>query len=133
MTALTICQPYPHLIIIGDKPIENRTWSTPYRGPLAIHAGKSRAWLGDGDAERYPSMVFGAFVGTANLVACLYLDSPIAWPDRYAHLRDHPHANGPYCWVLENVRPLKVPILCKGALGLWTVPIEIERRIQEAA
>jgi hypothetical protein len=133
MKALTICQPYPHLIVIGEKPIENRTWSTPHRGALAIHAGKSRVWLDDGDAERYPSMVFGAIVAVADLVAVLSLHSELAWPDTYAHLRDHTHANGPYCWVLENVRPLTRPIACPGALGLWTVPIEIERRIQEAA
>jgi hypothetical protein len=131
--AVTICNPYPHLILLGEKPIENRTWSTRYRGPLAIHAGTSRAWLDDGDTERYPSMVFGAIVGVADLVACLYLHSPIAWPDKYAHLRDHEHANGPYCWILENVRALKVPIPCRGALGLRTLPIEIERQIQEAA
>ena len=45
MKALTICQPYPHLIMLGEKPVENRTWATSYRGPLAIHAGKSRQWL----------------------------------------------------------------------------------------
>lgn len=51
MKALTICQPYAELIARGDKPIENRTWPTHYRGPLLIHAGKSRAWL-DGDEDR---------------------------------------------------------------------------------
>jgi hypothetical protein len=48
--ALTICQPYAELIARGEKVIENRTWPTSYRGPLLIHAGKSREWLyGDGD------------------------------------------------------------------------------------
>ena len=47
MKALTICQPYAEMIANHEKPIENRTWPTSYRGPLAIHAGKSRAWLPD--------------------------------------------------------------------------------------
>jgi len=29
------------LIAIGAKKIETRSWATGYRGPLAIHAGKS--------------------------------------------------------------------------------------------
>ena len=39
MKALSIRQPYAYLILIGVKRIENRTWPTLYRGPLAIHAG----------------------------------------------------------------------------------------------
>lgn len=41
MKALTIQQPWATLIAIGAKHIETRSWSTNYRGPLAIHAGKS--------------------------------------------------------------------------------------------
>lgn len=42
MKALTIRQPWASLIALGVKTIETRSWSTSYRGPLAIHAGK--AW-----------------------------------------------------------------------------------------
>jgi len=38
MKALTICQPWATLVTIGAKRIETRSWSTTYRGPLAIHA-----------------------------------------------------------------------------------------------
>jgi hypothetical protein len=41
MKALTLTQPYATLIAIGAKRIETRSWSTRYRGPLAIHAAKS--------------------------------------------------------------------------------------------
>src|SRR5260370_42620635 len=30
-------QPWATLIALGAKRIETRSWSTPYRGPLAIH------------------------------------------------------------------------------------------------
>jgi hypothetical protein len=39
--ALSIQQPWSFLITYGLKPIENRSWSTPRRGPIAIHAGKN--------------------------------------------------------------------------------------------
>ena len=39
MKALTIRQPWAWAIARGHKPVENRSWTTPYRGPLAIHAG----------------------------------------------------------------------------------------------
>src|SRR5690348_75180 len=99
MKALTICQPYAEMIALGEKPIENRTWPTAYRGPLLIHAGKSLAWMDDDSEERYPGMVFGAVVAVARLVACLKRDDVAPWPNRWRHLRDHEHANGPWCWV----------------------------------
>ncbi len=42
MKFLTIRQPWAQLIAVGAKHIETRPFSTKYRGPLAIHAGK--AW-----------------------------------------------------------------------------------------
>ena len=37
---LSIKEPWTWLIIHGHKDIENRDWTTSYRGPLLIHAGK---------------------------------------------------------------------------------------------
>lgn len=41
MKTLTIRQPWASLIAAGVKTIETRSWSTRYRGPLAIHAGRA--------------------------------------------------------------------------------------------
>lgn len=41
MPVLTLWQPWASLIAIGAKWIETRSWSTRYRGPLAIHAAKT--------------------------------------------------------------------------------------------
>jgi hypothetical protein len=41
MKALTLSQPFATLVAIGAKRIETRSWSTNYRGPLAIHAAKT--------------------------------------------------------------------------------------------
>lgn len=40
MKALSLWQPHAAAIMLGLKPWETRGWSTPYRGPLAIHAAK---------------------------------------------------------------------------------------------
>lgn len=124
MKALTICQPYAHLIAIGEKRVENRSWSTRYRGPIAIHAGKSRAYASPIDDHRYPGMAWGAIVATAVLVACLDADD-IDDGDCdtiYPWIRKHPHTEGPWCWVLDRVQRLDAPIPYKGAQGLWDWP-----------
>ena len=118
MKALTICQPYAELIARGDKPIENRTWPTSYRGQMFIHAGKSREWLEPEDEERYPRMAFGALIATARLVDCRRV------AELPESLSDNPHANGPWCWILENVNRIH-PIPYRGAQGLWDVPNSI--------
>lgn len=41
MKALTLHQPWASLVAVGVKTIETRSWSTGYRGPLAIHAAKT--------------------------------------------------------------------------------------------
>lgn len=121
MKALTVCQPYAHLIAIGEKPIENRSWPTRYRGPLAIHAGRSREWLGEDDERKYPGMVYGAIVAVARLVGSPSIDRDSDWRPEWRHLRDHEHANGPFCWILEDVRRVQ-PVPCRGAQGLWIPP-----------
>jgi hypothetical protein len=132
MNALTIGQPYAHLIATGQKPIENRTWFTNHRGLLAIHAGKSRDWLDSGEDD-VSMMAFGAIVAVARIVACLPKPDRVipSW-GRWTHLIDHEHANGPWCWVLENVRRLNTPIACRGAQGLWTVPTDVEQQVTDA-
>jgi hypothetical protein len=126
MKALTICQPYAELIACGKKRVENREWQTRYRGPLLIHAGKSRSWLGgqseDELEEEFGRRVeFGAIVARANLVACLHIDGI----DTGKHDKEFPwlktdgHANGTWCWVLADVVRIEPGIPWSGAQGLW--------------
>jgi hypothetical protein len=112
MKAITICQPYAEFIALGEKVVENRTWPTKYRGPIAIHAGKSRAWL-DGDEDPDLDLVFGAVIATATLVDCVRREQ------LPAHLREHRHAYGPWCWVLADICRLDEPVPARGAQGLW--------------
>lgn len=129
MKALTVCQPHAHLIIIGEKRVENRTWPTSYRGPLLIHAGKSRKWLDDGDEERYPDMVFGAILGQCIVEGCRRLRD-IRPPTkcitrRWPWLAEHGHTEGPWCWILGDVVRFATPIPYSGQRGLFDIPDDV--------
>jgi ASCH domain len=112
----TVCQPWPWAIIYGQKRIENRDWPTKYRGPLTIHAGKSKAWLQDslpdGTAVPLQELEFGKIIVIVDLVDCVPVDQ----------VADDPFAYGPWCWILQNPRPLAIPIPYKEKLGLFEVP-----------
>lgn len=135
MKALTICQPYAHLICLPDdhdraKRVENRKWPTDYRGKLLIHSGKSRKFLElSEDGKRDESydiplsdMMFGAIVAVCNLADCFPKTNPISYEcaiRRRPWLKGHEHVEGPWCFVLTEVRVLPVPIPCNGLMGLW--------------
>ena len=125
MKALTIAQPYAHLILTGEKRVENRTWNPRHRGLLVIHAGKSREWL-DTHSPLPEGMVFGAALGTVTLISVLPITRIEAWrmgrgncPARQRLILEHEHTEGPWCWILSDPKPFPEPIPCKGALGLW--------------
>ena len=41
MKALSLLQPWASLVAIGAKLYETRTWRTPHRGEIAIHASRT--------------------------------------------------------------------------------------------
>jgi activating signal cointegrator 1 len=135
MKALTICQPYAALICLPDdddraKRVENRTWATNYRGPLLIHAGKSKQWLDGSDyGLTLEQMPFGVICGVANVVECVAVrdfmgPSESAAERRFPWLREHRHTEGPWCWVLQECRRFETPIPYRGAQGLFDIPID---------
>lgn len=136
MRALTVCQPYAELIARGEKRVENRSWATDYRGLLAIHAGKGTDYMEDEDWQKYPDLAWGAVVAVAYLVNCVRYVARGAWSHRYPWMLTHQHAEGPICWVLEDVRRLRQPVSCDGQRGLWSVPTAlraaIEAQLEEA-
>jgi activating signal cointegrator 1 len=134
--ALTISQPYASLIASGEKWVENRRWSTNYTGPLAIHAGKGMQYLDREELAEYPT---GCIVATTQLVCCLqratilrYADSmkfnhcPVGFPHTWEELAEHEHCEGPYCWLLADVRKVDVPVQYRGAQGLFEVDIDAD-------
>lgn len=96
--------------------IENRSWLTTYRGTLGIIAGKSNAsmhWekplieLGFDLPDPLP---IGCLLGLVDLVDIIPFSPELA--------RESLFAEGPYCWMLANPRPLSSPVPMLGSLGL---------------
>lgn len=147
--ALSVRQPYAWAIAIGAKPVENRTFGTRYRGLLAIHASKvaDRAALGtplilEAIADRGfvidegPSSL-GAVVAVAELYGIHHAHdcmAPVPGPVPTSGLTGcSPWAMyGQWHWQLRDVRPLPVPVPCKGRLGLWWLPVAAEKAVREA-
>lgn len=149
MKAITIRQPWASLIAFGDKIYETRSWSTKYRGTVAIHAGKNL----DKDAFRYlitplatmeqlqkcgitpytvDDLPYGAVIAMADLVEVwqiLHRAGDIiavstSGGDSLFMPTEKEKAfghwgNGSYAWELRNVRVLSKPIPAKGKQSLW--------------
>jgi len=132
MKALTISQPYASLIAGGQKWVENRRWPTSHRGPLAIHAGKGTQYLTRRALADYPT---GCVVAVAELVACVEYQAVRHRARSACHVLEvhridvdeflaHEHTEGPWCWVLKDVRRLAEPIPCRGKQGLFDVEVD---------
>lgn len=137
MKAITILQPYAYGVMVGAKRIENRSFRTSHRGPLAIHASKSRAevappgmreLLADERTEVPPSesLTYGAIVAIVDLVDCVRAE------ELPAEFAGDPFAAGPFCWILANPKPLATPIPCSGARMVWDVSGDVAERVQYA-
>jgi len=112
MKILSVIQPWAWALVTPGtgKTIEFRTWSTPYRGLLLVHAGKSKSMMDacegfkskrDGGLDP-KTLAFGAVVGLVDLVNSLDGD-----------------------WTVVNPTPLPRPIPLKGRLGLWAAEPEL--------
>ena len=129
MKALTVKQPWAWAIACGAKDIENRTWNTNHLGRLAIHAAAR-----DDHASAFARIyeLTGAYVLRTDRSAvvavvdvagvCTEQDGcacgPWAIPDQHH-------------WRLINARALPNPVSCKGRLGLWNLPADVEAAVLE--
>jgi ASCH domain len=126
MLALSIHQPWAWLIVNGFKNIENRDWSTKFRGRFLIHASKKMTQDDFDDAfDTFDMAVpvskdeslrrrarfihgpeqLGGIIGEADIVDCV---------DRH----DSPWFFGKFGFVLANAKPL--PLMpCRGQLGFF--------------
>lgn len=129
LRALTIRQPWAACIASGRKLVENRTWPTRHRGPLAIHSSATRDMAVPRLAlEAYslapsPSWALGSILAVAELTGCHEYKpgcctSP--WAEKSA---------GVWHWVLADVRAVPEPVACKGSLSLWRVPSAVAERV----
>lgn len=129
LPCLTVHQMWAWAIAENLKPFENRGWSRNYRGPLLIHAGRSRASLDESRRHlerlgivppRVEDLPFGAIVAVTNVVGY----SPIE------EVAGQPFAEGPICWRLEDSRHIR-SFPYPGQQGLFQVPVDIVSRLVE--
>lgn len=136
MKALSIMQPWASMIVLGYKPVENRTWKTSYRGPLLIHAGKRfdyeafwwimanrkdlgvPAWCLEPHAKeilrsnsKSHGFPVGGIIGQVLLSDCVSMDA--RGPKRWFF--------GPYGFLMQMARELPFRPL-RGQLGFFEVP-----------
>lgn len=131
MKILSIRQPWAELIVRGIKDLENRDWSTRFRGPLLVHAGKkfedeAVEWilskLDADERQRFPmkksAFECGGIVGVVKMVDCV-TTSESKW------------FVGDYGWCFERAQPLPFMPL-RGSLGLFDAPSDIVAQVREA-
>lgn len=137
MRALSIRQPWVWAILHAGKLIENRHWHCHYRGPVWLHASK---WWNEREVREclqedvYPTATvtgvtlsmsidealrevraqLGGIVGRARIVGCIQ-GSRSPW------------FMGAHGFVLADVVALPRLIPCRGALGLFDVPSDVEQ------
>lgn len=112
MKALSIQQPWAWLIIHGGKNVENRTWSTTFRGRFLIHAAKKfdhvafqRLCAGGEKLPAKESFLRGGIVGSVELV-----DVVKSFRSKWFY--------GPYGFMLRD--PRAVPFVpMNGRLGFF--------------
>lgn len=150
--ALTVRPPWSHLIAKCGKTVENRGWPTPYRGLLAIHSGLNwdaaaeedltalTAWRDWSASLPHPNITgplrkhamhvdSGAVVAVAELAGCHFAiqGDDCAFADSLCSPWARLHQ---WHWLLGNVCPLAEPVPCKGALGLWRLPGDVEKAVR---
>jgi len=132
MRALSIRQPWAWLIIHGGKDIENRNWSTRYRGKILIHASKLMTsvqydWafdyvyfkLGSEAAHKLPkpdALERGGIIGSVEIADCV-ASSDSQW------------FMGRFGFKLRDARPLPFKPY-KGRLGFFNVDGVIREEIK---
>ena len=119
---LSVRQPWADLIVAGIKDVENRSWSTNFRGFILIHASRTvdhaalervAHLLEIGSALEYRPVI-GAMIGYTEIVDCV-----MRHPSRFFE--------GTYGFVLANSQRFPSAIPARGQLGIFDVPAEIIR------
>lgn len=154
MRAITLTQPRATLVAIGAKRIETRSWSTSYRGPLAIHAAKgwtavdhdfvespvvqaalnaaNATGTGPGDLPRGSIIAVVKLSGTRRTVGHRFSEPTFEGDEAIpeAELVFGNYEPGRFGWFLDDARMLPEPIPCRGYLGLWETPSDVDERLR---
>ncbi|MCL0047627.1 ASCH domain-containing protein [Dehalococcoidia bacterium] len=124
MKALSIRQPWAWLIVNGYKDIENRTWSTDFRGRIYVHTGQKiksgdfpeqRDYIRESEIILPEEPPLGAIVGEVTIADCVDCSSS-------------PWFCGPYGFLLTSPVAYTNPIPYRGNLRFFEVEEETVSR-----
>jgi activating signal cointegrator 1 len=132
---LTLTQPWASLVANGSKSIETRSWRTPYRGPLLIHAAKGfpkwakqtceeedfRNALGGLLPNQLP---VGCIICRVSLLACVKVTEVdklrvVGLIPRAQEIIFGDYSEGRWAWGMKLEERFIEPIKIGGQLGLW--------------
>jgi len=132
--ALSLWQPWASLMADGLKTMETRGWRTPYLGPLCIHAAKrpltriEKALMYEWSCKGLlPAswvdyeLPLGAIVAVVNLKGCIHTELCTRNMEREGEFGNY--APGRWAWLTTGLYKLETPLPCRGAQGLWELPI----------
>ena len=124
MKCLSVSQPFADLIITGKKTIELRKWNTNFRGEFLIHAPLK---VRNDDCKRLKlnkKFVRGAIVGKATIYDVKKYNSiKELQKDKKSHYASQDLENKKFGFMLKNAKQFRIPIPCKGRLGLFDVEL----------
>jgi hypothetical protein len=135
MKAISLWQPWASLVATRNKWVETRSWQTPYRGPILIHAARRKVTRDEReyfesvaafqDAMRmgeisWDTMPYGQMVALAVLGRVVPTEAiRDAIPDMEYAFGDY--SNGRWAWVFTRIDPID-PFPYKGERGLFDLP-----------
>jgi hypothetical protein len=135
---ISLHQPWASLIGRG-KNFETRSWSTSYRGLLAIHAAKTTREMSLCDIEPFGSCLFtgdlalddlplGAIVSFCRLSACVPTEQLTALSEIERAFGDY--TPGRFAWKLQDIQFLPKPIPLRGRQRMWDVELDLEAALR---
>ena len=115
---LSIRQPWASMLMLSFKSSEIRTMPTHIRGPIAIHASKSKPSQKDVDWVRscgynvLTTLPKGVILGTISLTGCTKIESKEHFRSTVdAHMNNPDwYKDGLYAWEMEDPKLLGIPI-----------------------
>lgn len=147
MRIICLHQYWASLMAYGFKRIETRSWSTPCRGWLAIHASKTKEWRNeykDSWAERclksvgyetFDDLPFGAIVCVVNVTGCKSTNNLSLFDGLLGSQEKEfgDYSPNRFGWITQDCFRLTEPLPYRGQQGMWTLPegvvTEIRKRV----
>lgn len=133
MKAITLYQPWASLWALREKRIETRSWSTRYRGPIAIHSSINfpkwakelcheepfRSALLRHGISSVKELPLGAVLGYTEIVDVIKMDDQKIRTLSSQELAFGHYEPGRFMWVSNGGQVLKQLVPAKGKQGLW--------------